>query len=258
MITRKKDGSLAMQESNSMLYPTIFKLKDKGLRNFTWIGWPGFFPKDDEEREKIVVLLAQQKCLPIWPTKEQILLFSAFYDQHLNPLFHNFKGTDEDDIDDMNQELWRNYCDVNQLYVEKLIEVKKKERDLIWIHDVALLLAPLYLKRADNNANIGFYQHSYFPSSDIYRTFTYRNEIIKSLLCCDLIGFHIFEYARNFSAACRKIFKLDIKSKKGGFMGIEYNGRTILIKVNHIGINQEDIYQMLRSQKFFNFKYQLS
>lgn len=58
-IMRKKDGSFAMQESNSMLYPTIFKLKDKGLRNFTWIGWPGFFPKDDEEKEKIVFLLAQ-------------------------------------------------------------------------------------------------------------------------------------------------------------------------------------------------------
>lgn len=70
-----------MQESNSMLYPTIFKLKDKGIRNFTWIGWPGFFPNDEDEKMRIKYLLAQQKCLPIWLTKEQILQFSAFYDQ---------------------------------------------------------------------------------------------------------------------------------------------------------------------------------
>jgi trehalose-6-phosphate synthase len=40
-------------------------------------------------------------------------------------------------------------------------------------------------------------------------------------------------------------------------MGIEYNGRTVLIKVNHIGINQEDIRQCLNSQVFLNTNYKL-
>ena len=60
---------------------------------------------------------------------------------------------------------------------------------------------------------------------------------MKSLLCCDVIGFHLFEYARNFFTACRKILELYTINKKGGFLGIEYNGRTILLNVNHIGIN---------------------
>ena len=41
-------------------------------------------------------------------------------------------------------------------------------------------------------------------------------------------------------------------------MGIDYNGRTILLKVNHIGINQEDVILMLRSQEFYDFKFQLT
>jgi trehalose 6-phosphate synthase/phosphatase len=129
---------------------------------------------------------------------------------------------------------------------------------MVWIHDIHLLLTPLYLKKRDANTNIGFFIHSPFPSSDIYKTYQYRVEILKSLLCCDLIGFHLFEYARNFFASCSKILQLNTVTKKGGFLGVEYNGRTVLLKVNHIGINQDDVYNMIRSQSFFNFKYLLS
>ena len=92
------------------------------------------------------------------------------------------------------------------------------------------------------------------PSSDMMKTFQYRTEIMKSLLCSDLIGFHKFEFARNFSASCRKILLLNIVTKKGGYIGVEYNGRTILLKSNHIGIEQEDIAKSLRSQEFINYK----
>jgi len=63
-----------------------------------------------------------------------------------------------------------------------------------------------------------------------------------------VIGFHLFEYARNFFTACRKILELYTINKKGGFLGIEYNGRTILLNVNHIGINQDTIKQMVASK----------
>jgi trehalose 6-phosphate synthase/phosphatase len=119
---------------------------------------------------------------------------------------------------------------------------------MVWIHDIYLLLTPFYLKRKLLNSNIGFFIHSPFPSSDIFSTFQYRTEILKSLLCCDVIGFHLFEYARNFFTACRKILELYTINKKGGFLGIEYNGRTILLNVNHIGINQDTIKQMVASK----------
>lgn len=46
-IVRKPDGQLVVKESRSMLYPTIFRLKEKGSFNFKWVGWPGIYPKDD-------------------------------------------------------------------------------------------------------------------------------------------------------------------------------------------------------------------
>ena len=33
-VTKLDDGSLSLKESRSMLYPTIFRLKEKGLLNF--------------------------------------------------------------------------------------------------------------------------------------------------------------------------------------------------------------------------------
>jgi hypothetical protein len=31
---KQKDGSISLKESRSMLYPTIFRLKEKGFLNF--------------------------------------------------------------------------------------------------------------------------------------------------------------------------------------------------------------------------------
>ena len=60
-------------------------------------------------------------------------------------MFHNFKGTDDNDIDEINQDLWKNFKEINYHYVENLREVQKG-RDLIWIHDLSLMLTPLYIK----------------------------------------------------------------------------------------------------------------
>jgi len=76
---------------------------------------------------------------------------------------------------------------------------------MVWIHDIYLLLAPFYLKKKDVATNIGFFMHSPFPCSDMLKTCQYRTEIMKSLLCSNIIGFHAFEYARNFSVSCRKL-----------------------------------------------------
>jgi trehalose 6-phosphate synthase/phosphatase len=112
---------------------------------------------------------------------------------------------------------------------------------MVWIHDNYLLLVPTYVRRRDLNANIGFFMHCPFPSSDIYKMFPYRGEVLKSLLLCDLIGFHLFEYARNFYTTCRRILGLNHEFKKGGFLSIECFGRNVMLRISHIGIQDDDI-----------------
>ena len=48
-VTKQKVGEetkIVLSDSRSQLYPSIFRLKDKGFLNFRWVGWPGIYPKD--------------------------------------------------------------------------------------------------------------------------------------------------------------------------------------------------------------------
>lgn len=55
------------------------------------------------------------------------------------------------------------------------------------------------------NVKIGFFLHTPFPSSEIYRILPVRNEILEGVLHCDLLGFHTFDYARHFLSCCSRI-----------------------------------------------------
>lgn len=107
VVIRKKDGSFKLEDSKSLLYPTIFKLKNH--LNFQWIGWPGIIPKNEDEKLRIRLLLAGQKCIPIFLELDNIILYQLFIDKFLNTMFHNFKGSDADDLDILNSHLWHAY-----------------------------------------------------------------------------------------------------------------------------------------------------
>jgi hypothetical protein len=58
------------------------------------------------------------------------------------------------------------------------------------------------------NIRIGFFLHTPFPSSEIYRILPVRKEILLGVLHCDLIGFHTYDYARHFLSSCARILGL--------------------------------------------------
>ena len=177
---------------------------------------------------------------PIWLSKKELIDWILFNEQSLRSIFNGFKGTNDNDIDNSSMDLWNNYCTINKRYVNDIIQIKRV-KEMVWIHDIYLLMVPYFLKKYDLNTNIGFSLHAPLASSDVFRTCPHRNEILKSLLCCDLIGLHTYEDCRNFLSACRKIFYILPKIQKGGFISLEQNGRTILINVKHIGINKQSI-----------------
>ena len=187
-----------------MLRIQIYRLRSRGFIDYTWVGWPGIFPNDEEEKNKIIKLLEEKKCYPIWFERDELERFNVYIEKYMRPLFHNFQGTADDEFELEMSALWLTYVDVNARFVKTCVEIRKANQ-MIWIHDFHLLLAPLYLRKKYINTNIGFFMHSPFPSSDLFKNHQWRVEILKSLLCCGLIGFHLFEYARNFKNSCRRI-----------------------------------------------------
>ena len=110
-----------------------------------------------------------------------------YYENVMKPLFYNFKGL-YDDIDcTNNQDEWQCYKTLNQKFSAKIIDVKDKHETeesniFIWLNNNQLFMVPSYLRRVIRDSHIGLYIHSPFPSSDIFRMFAYRNELLKSIL----------------------------------------------------------------------------
>jgi trehalose 6-phosphate synthase/phosphatase len=100
--------------------------------------------------------------------------------------------------------LWSTYSKVNLLFKNKIIEVYNSHA-LIWIHGFHLMLLPGFVRRVSPGAKIGFFFHTPFPSSEIWRTMVHRTDLLYGLLNADQIGFHLYEYARHFLTTCRRL-----------------------------------------------------
>jgi len=94
---------------------------------------------------------------------------------------------------------WKVFREVNRLFAEAACE-EAADDALIWVHDYNLWLVPAFIRKARPNARIAFFHHTPFPAPDIFNILPWRDEILDSLLDCDLVGFHVPRYARNFAA----------------------------------------------------------
>ena len=106
----------------------------------------------------------------------------------------------------------------------------------VWVHDYHLLVLPSLLRKRLHRARVGLFLHSPFPSSEIFRTFPRREEILRSMLNADVVGFHTFDYARHFLSACSRMLGLEHVARRGA-IAMEYYGRSVGVKIMPTGIN---------------------
>ena len=71
------------------------------------------------------------------------------------------------------------------------------------------------------------------------------------MLCCDLIGFHLFEYARHFLASCKRLLGIEHHFSRGGYLLLDYHGRNVMIRIGHLGIEPSVIQKTLDSEEYF-------
>ena len=82
-----------------------------------------------------------------------------------------------------------------------------------------------------SSIKIGFFLHTPFPSSEIYRILPVRQEILRGILYCDLIGFQTYDYVRHFLSACSRILGLSTFPN-----GVEFGGSRVHVRTYPIGI----------------------
>lgn len=120
------------------------------------------------------------------------------------PILHSFPEKYTSDTSN-----WENFQRINRLFAEAACE-NAADDALIWIHDYNLWLAPYYIRQQMPNVRIAFFHHTPFPAADLFNVLPWREEIIDSLLCCDLCGFHIPRYCENFVNAVRSLREVEV------------------------------------------------
>ncbi|CAI9779140.1 unnamed protein product [Fraxinus pennsylvanica] len=198
-----------------------------------------------EQDEVSQILLETFKCVPTFVPPD---LFSKYYHgfckQYLWPLFHYMLPLSPDLGGRFNRSLWQAYVSVNKIFADRIMEVINPEDDFVWVHDYHLMVLPTFLRKRFNKVKLGFFLHSPFPSSEIYKTLPIREELLRALLNSDLIGFHTFDYARHFLSCCSRMLGVSYESKRG-YIGLEYYGRTVSIKILPVGIHMGQLQSVL-------------
>nr|GMC87202.1 alpha,alpha-trehalose-phosphate synthase [udp-forming] 5 [Ipomoea batatas] len=225
----------------------LLQLKD-GLGEDVEVIYVGCLKEEidpNEQDDVAQTLLETFKCVPAFIPPE---LFSKFYHgfckQQLWPLFHYMLPLSPDLGGRFDRNLWQAYVSVNKIFADKVMEVISPDDDFVWVHDYHLMVLPTFLRKRFNRVKLGFFLHSPFPSSEIYRTLPVRAELLRALLNSDLIGFHTFDYARHFLSCCSRMLGIPYQSKRG-YIGLEYYGRTVSIKILPVGIHMGQLQSVL-------------
>ena len=212
----------------------------KKTSTFQWYGWPGLEIPDDEKEKVKKDLKEKFNAIPIFLTDEIAdLHYNGFSNSILWPLFHYHPG--EINFD---ENAWLAYNEANATFAEEIVK-NVNDNDLIWVHDYHLMLLPEMLRsRIGNtvkNIKLGWFLHTPFPSSEIYRILPVRQEILKGVLSCDLLGFHTYDYARHFLSSVQRVLNINTLPN-----GVEYQGRFVNVAAFPIGIDVDTFTEGLK------------
>ena len=94
------------------------------------------------------------------------------------------------------------------------------------------MLLPSMIRKGLPTANIGFFLHSPFPSSELFRCLPKRKEILLGVLGADLIGFQTYSHARHFVSSCTRVLGLESSPK-----GVDFHGHISEIGIFPAGID---------------------
>uniref|UniRef100_A0A0E0ERP4 Trehalose 6-phosphate phosphatase n=1 Tax=Oryza meridionalis TaxID=40149 RepID=A0A0E0ERP4_9ORYZ len=152
-------------------------------------------------------LFREYKCIPTFlPADLQQQFYHGFCKQQLWPLFHYMLPICLDKGELFDRSLFQAYVRANKIFGDKVMEAINSDDDCVWVHDYHLMLLPTFLRKKLHRIKIGFFLHSPFPSSEIYRT---------------------------------------LPSKRG-HIGIEYFGRTVSLKILAVGVHVGRLESVLR------------
>ena len=195
-------------------------------RGGTWIGWPGL---EIKERERISTRVKNYKVAPVLLSESEVTrYYHGFSNRTLWPLLHSLPALARFERRD-----WQSYEKVNERFARVTAENAHKG-ELVWVHDYQLMRVPEYLRQFAPARRIAFFMHIPFPPYDIFRLCPWDRHLLRGMLACDLIGFHVQSYANNFLDCVERLLSARVDRKA---MVVELGDRISQVGIFPIGID---------------------
>ncbi|WP_128255458.1 glucosylglycerol-phosphate synthase [Falsirhodobacter deserti] len=249
-----EDGTVELRENKSPngIVPTLKGVMGR-MGKGAWVAWKHAEDPANPDFERVIEIddsYGKYKVSRLPLTPEQVKSFyhvtskEAFW-----PILHGFKERyNYDPVD------WPTFREVNLAFAEAAAN-EVSDNGVVWVHDYNLWLVPGFLRQIKPEAKIAFFHHTPFPSADMFNVLPWREEIIRSLLACDSVGFHIPRYAQNFASVAHSLtrartvsdeFTDESMTPRGTALSerftpvtMEHRGRRIRIEVNPVGANSD-------------------
>ena len=243
------------QKSPNGIIPTLrnlFRSCEKG----TWIAWRRVDDQSNEGTERFEMENPSPFTLCRIPLEDEQI--SSFY--HITskecfwPILHTFPT-----YFNVNNANWKIFEEVNKRFA-KAACAEAAEGATVWVHDYNLWLAPGYIRAERPDLKIAFFHHTPFPGNDVFAILPWREQILESLLCCDVVGFHIPRYTENFARAAttlvgakrgpkvpvdKKFIEVGTALSEGTVTShLEHNGRTIQLLSSPVGTSPDLIQEL--------------
>ncbi|MEI4473764.1 glucosylglycerol-phosphate synthase [Frigidibacter sp. MR17.24] len=260
----REDGTVELRENRSPngVVPTLKGVMGK-MGNGAWVAWKHAEDPSNPEFERVIDIedsygSYKVSRLPLTPAQ-----VSSFY--HVTskeafwPILHGFKERyNYDPVD------WPTFREVNWAFAEAAANIVSDE-GVVWIHDYNLWLVPGYLRQLKPQAKIAFFHHTPFPSADMFNVLPWREEIIRSLLACDSVGFHIPRYAQNFTSVAHSLTSArtvqdhrteENMTPRGAALSerftpdtMIYKGRKVHVETNPVGVNYDYLEELSEGEE---------
>ena len=85
-------------------------------------------------------------------------------------------------------------------------------------------------------AQIGFFLHTAFPSSEVFRTLAWRKQLLEGMLGANLVAFQTNEYTQHFLQTCARLLIVETTEE-----GVSLEHHFVNVTHEPIGINPQAI-----------------
>ena len=199
---------------------------------------------------RYTALCAERNCHPVFLTPQlHDTYLNGFCKAILWPILHFVMPSPTDNFGESWPSVWSAYQEANEAVAAEVMRLMRGENDSVWVHNYHLFLVPSFIRRLHPYAKVGLFIHTPFPTSDIFRALPTRSLLLESIMSCDLLGFHTFDYARHFLSCSKRVLDLDFETLPGGALGIKYSGRFVSLLISHVGIASQVIRAVSKSER---------